>query len=504
MGASLDAASVEQFSTQAQARNLTDFLLNIIPTTVVGAFAAGSMLQVVLVSILFGIALSAMGQRAKPVVDFLEIGTRLVFGVVAIIMKLAPIGVFGAMAYTVGRYGIDSLGPLAKLMAVFSVLSLAFLFIVLGVVSYSRLAIVDYADITYPVVIVSTSLPGASPESMMRDISKPVEEALNTVQGIKEITSTSLEGNSIVRLQFNLGVDIGTALQDVQAKIARIRRQLPPAIEDPIIRHFDPNESPIMAIAIQSRERSLRELTDLADDVIQPRIEAIPGVGGANIVGGNARQIRVQLDPAAMRAYNVSPAQVAAALQRENQEVPAGRVTRGETAKYLYGLEVLVNGRPAPPATAPKPANLIDVRVIVLSLCGESPGSMLCPAPPGRWRTTVYLAAEYTGGFPLSASVVPKYYLMGPPLPPTEPVTVAGTLSPMRTPSGRSVSTVVPSTSGPWWAARPSAVPASTDSSSTCTCSPTRSSARWALSSSTSRLTWSARARTSSSSSLPS
>src|SRR5687768_11850002 len=164
---------------------------------------------------------------------------------------------------------------------------------------------------------------------MMRDVAKPIEEALNTVQGMKEITSTSQEGTATVRLMFNLGVDIGTALQDVQAKIARIRRQLPPNIEDPIIRHFDPNESPIMAVAIQSRERSIRELTDLADEVIQPRLEAIPGVGGVNIVGGNARQIRVQLDPSAMRAYSISPAQVAAALQRENQEVPAGRVQRG-------------------------------------------------------------------------------------------------------------------------------------------------------------------------------
>ncbi|MEX2179732.1 MAG: efflux RND transporter permease subunit [Gemmatimonadaceae bacterium] len=206
---------------------------------------------------------------------------------------------------------------------------------VLGLISYQRLAIDEYPDITYPVVIVSTSLPGASPESMMRDISKPVEEALNTVQGIKEITSTSQEGNSVVRLQFNLGVDIGTALQDVQAKIARIRRQLPPTIEDPIVRHFDPNDSPIMAVAIQSTERSLRELTDLADDIIQPRLEAIPGVGGVNIVGGNARQIRIQLDPSAMRAYSVSPAQVSAALQRENQEVPAGRVQRGETEQLV-------------------------------------------------------------------------------------------------------------------------------------------------------------------------
>src|SRR5687768_5612427 len=189
---------------------------------------------------------------------------------------------------------------------------------------------------------------------MMRDVAKPIEEALNTVQGMKEITSTSQEGTATVRLMFNLGVDIGTALQDVQAKIARIRRQLPPNIEDPIIRHFDPNESPIMAVAIQSRERSIRELTDLADEVIQPRLEAIPGVGGVNIVGGNARQIRVQLDPSAMRAYSISPAQVAAALQRENQEVPAGRVQRGLSEQL-----VRITGR------VREPRAFADVAVVV-------------------------------------------------------------------------------------------------------------------------------------------
>ena len=169
--------------------------------------------------------------------------------------------------------------------------------VVLGIVSYQRLAIDEYPDITYPIVIAQTSYPGASPEVMMRDISKPIEEALNTVQGIKEIGSTSLEGISIVRLQFNLGVDVAAAQQDVQAKVARIRRSLPQDIQDPIIQHFDPNDSPIMSIALQSTERPIREITDLANEVVQTRIEAIPGVGGVNIVGGNARQIRVQVDP---------------------------------------------------------------------------------------------------------------------------------------------------------------------------------------------------------------
>src|SRR6478736_7766123 len=147
--------------------------------------------------------------------------------------------------------------------------------VVLGIVSYQRLAIDEYPDITYPVVIAQTSYPGASPEVMMRDVSKPIEEALNTVQGIKEIGSTSLEGVSIVRLTFNVGVDVGTAQQDVQAKVARIRRTLPADILDPIIQHFDPNDSPIMAIALTSSERSIRELTDLANEVVQTRIESI-------------------------------------------------------------------------------------------------------------------------------------------------------------------------------------------------------------------------------------
>src|SRR5213593_2247646 len=155
--------------------------------------------------------------------------------------------------------------------------------VVLGVVSYRRLAIDEYPDVTYPIVTVQTSYPGASPEVMMRQVSKPMEEALNTVQGIKEINSTSYEGGSQVRLSFNLGVDIGVAQQDVQAKVARIRRSLPPNIDEPIIQHFDPNDAPIMSIAMQSSERGIRELTDLANEVVGVRFEAIPGVGGINI-----------------------------------------------------------------------------------------------------------------------------------------------------------------------------------------------------------------------------
>ena len=225
---------------------------------------------------------------------------------------------------------------------VFATMMMAAL-VVLGIVSYNRLAIDEYPDITYPIVIAQTTYPGASPEVMERDVSRPIEEALNTVQGLKEIGSTSLNGVSLVRLTFNLDVDVLAAQQDVQAKVARIRRTLPPEIEEPVINHFDPNDRPIISVAMQSSDRPMRELTSLADEVISPRLQAIPGVGGINVAGGETRQIRIELDPAAMRSYGIGPPQVIAALNRENQEVPAGRVTQGPTEQLIRVTGRVVN-----------------------------------------------------------------------------------------------------------------------------------------------------------------
>jgi HAE1 family hydrophobic/amphiphilic exporter-1 len=218
--------------------------------------------------------------------------------------------------------------------------------VVLGIAGYRRLAIDEYPDVSYPVVVAQTTYPGASPEVMEREVSRPIEEALNTVQGIQEITSTSLEGSSLVRVQLQLGVNVMEAQQEVQSKIARMRRQLPEDIEDPVIIRFDPNERAIMSIAVQSGDRPMRELTELADEVISTRLEAIPGVGGVNLIGGTDRQIQIQLNPDAMRAYAISPPQVMQALQRENQEVPAGRVRRGDQERL-----VRITGRVEDPRT---------------------------------------------------------------------------------------------------------------------------------------------------------
>lgn len=134
--ATLDAKAVANYAGAAKAQTVTDFIMHIIPTTVVDAFAKGDILQVVLVSILFGLALSAMGSTSKPLLDFLESLMRGVFGVINIVMKFAPIGAFGAMAFTIGAYGISSLGPLVKLVATFWITCILFVLIVMGGIAW--------------------------------------------------------------------------------------------------------------------------------------------------------------------------------------------------------------------------------------------------------------------------------------------------------------------------------------------------------------------------------
>jgi len=135
--ATLDAKSVTDYAGQARAQTVTDFLMHIIPTTVFDAFAKGDILQVVLIAILFGFALASVGRRSKPLVDLVDALTHAVFGVVNILMKFAPIGAFGAMAYTVGRFGLASLGPLAQLIGAFWLTSVLFVVIVLGAIAWA-------------------------------------------------------------------------------------------------------------------------------------------------------------------------------------------------------------------------------------------------------------------------------------------------------------------------------------------------------------------------------
>jgi aerobic C4-dicarboxylate transport protein len=133
--ATLDAKSIEQYTTKAHAQTTTDFLMNIIPNTVVDAFAKGDILQVLLIAILFGFSISLLGERGKPLVKLIDDASHAIFGVVNIVMKVAPIGAFGAMAFTIGKYGIKSLLPLATLMGCFYATCIIFVAVVLGTVA---------------------------------------------------------------------------------------------------------------------------------------------------------------------------------------------------------------------------------------------------------------------------------------------------------------------------------------------------------------------------------
>jgi len=134
--ATLDAKAVADYAGQAKAQSVTDFLMHIIPNTVTDAFSKGDILQVLLVSLLFGFAMSAIGPRCKPLVDVIDGLARVVFGVINILMRLAPIGAFGAMAFTVGKYGLASLGPLAKLILTFYATCFVFVFVILGAIAW--------------------------------------------------------------------------------------------------------------------------------------------------------------------------------------------------------------------------------------------------------------------------------------------------------------------------------------------------------------------------------
>jgi len=133
--ATLDAKAVADYAGQAKAQSVSDFLMHIIPTTVVDAFAKGDILQVLLVAVLFGFALSMAGPQCKPILDFLNLLTEAVFGIVKIVMRFAPIGAFGALAFTIGKYGLSSLGPLVKLIGTFYITSILFVLVVLGLIA---------------------------------------------------------------------------------------------------------------------------------------------------------------------------------------------------------------------------------------------------------------------------------------------------------------------------------------------------------------------------------
>ncbi|MBE0613587.1 MAG: efflux RND transporter permease subunit [Burkholderiales bacterium] len=200
-------------------------------------------------------------------------------------------------------------------------------FLVLGLFAYQRLAVEQFPDINFPVVVVQTQYPGASPESVESDISRKIEEAINTISGIKTLSSRSYEGLSVVIAEFDLSVDPGVAAEDVREKVAVVKIGFRKEVKEPRVTRFNPDDLPIVSLALQSESRPLREITTLADQVVKKRIETARGVGQITLVGGVKREIQIFLKPAEMESLSVGIDQVIAAVRSENQELPAGAVT---------------------------------------------------------------------------------------------------------------------------------------------------------------------------------
>jgi hydrophobic/amphiphilic exporter-1 (mainly G- bacteria), HAE1 family len=196
---------------------------------------------------------------------------------------------------------------------------------VLGMFSYSRLEVERFPRVEFPTIIVTTVLPGAAPEEIETEVTDKIEEALNTISGIEELRSTSSEGVSLVIVQFDLERDLDGAAQDVRDKLNMALPNLPPDLEQPTVQKMDADAAPIMTLSVASN-RSVREMTEYTDKVLRRQLESIDGVGQVTIIGGRKRQINVNLDGDKLRAYNLTVAQVSAALQAQNIEVPGGRV----------------------------------------------------------------------------------------------------------------------------------------------------------------------------------
>jgi len=208
-------------------------------------------------------------------------------------------------------------------------------FLVLGLFSYQRLSVDQFPDVTFPVIVVQTEYPGASPETVESDISRKVEEVVNTISGIKTLSSRSYEGLSVVVAEFDLTVDPAIAVQDVREKVAVVKVAFRKEVKEPRITRFNPDDLPILSVAVRADGRDLRELTTLTDQVIKKRIENARGVGQTTLVGGVKREIQIFLKPAEMESLGVGVDQVIAAIRSENQELPAGAVTSRDAEKLV-------------------------------------------------------------------------------------------------------------------------------------------------------------------------
>jgi HAE1 family hydrophobic/amphiphilic exporter-1 len=215
--------------------------------------------------------------------------------------------------------------------------------VVVGGASVFGLGVDRFPKIDFPAIIVTTVLPGASPEQIETEVTEPIEEQLNSIAGLDELTSSSYEGFSVVVARFSLEKDVGEASEEVRDRVARLLSELPEGVQQPRIERIDPDAAPVMLVAVRST-RGAVEATDFADRVIRRRIESMDGVGGIALSGGRTREVQVTIDPPRLAAVGLTARDVQRALASENVELPGGNVAQGTRT-----LQLRVAGRVGAP-----------------------------------------------------------------------------------------------------------------------------------------------------------
>src|SRR5574338_498463 len=209
--------------------------------------------------------------------------------------------------------------------------------VVVGAAGFFKLGVDRFPSVDLPTVSVRVGLPGAAPEEVESLVAQPIEEVVNTVDGISELRSICGQGNAIVIATFKLDRNLESAAQDVRDRVNTLGRRLPEDATPPVIQKFDNDSTPVLTLAL-SADRSLRELTELADKTARPQLERIAGVGEVRVVGGLDRAINVWIDAERLAAYQISISQIRQALERQNTDVPGGNVITGKEELTLRTL----------------------------------------------------------------------------------------------------------------------------------------------------------------------
>jgi multidrug efflux pump len=200
------------------------------------------------------------------------------------------------------------------------------LIVLFGAVSFAFLGVREYPAVDPPVISVSANYPGASPEVVASQVTEPLEQQINGIDGVRVLSSTSSEERSQIRVEFQVGANLEAAANDVRDRVSRAIRSLPPEVDPPVVDKADADSEPILFVAVQSATRDILEVNDFADRVIRERIQTIPGVSNVRIFGEKRYAMRLWMDPVKLAAHGLTPLDVQAALAAQNVDLPSGRL----------------------------------------------------------------------------------------------------------------------------------------------------------------------------------